>query len=62
MSNPRLNPVILLSPVETGYVAYDPVRDYLHELNPVAALLTELCDGNARSGGAVHAGRHAGRS
>jgi predicted TPR repeat methyltransferase len=46
MSNPRLNPVILLSPVETGYVAYDPVRDYLHELNPVAALLTELCDGN----------------
>jgi predicted TPR repeat methyltransferase len=46
MSNPRLNPVILLSPVETGYVAYDPVRDYLHQLNPVAALLTELCDGN----------------
>ena len=46
MANPRINPVILLSPVETGYVAYDPVLDRLHQLNPLAALLTELCDGN----------------
>src|ERR1700722_3221192 len=46
MANPRINPVILLSPVETGYVAYDPVLDRLHQLNPLAALLTELCDGS----------------
>ena len=46
MANLIINPVILLSPVEGGYVAYDPVLDRLHQLNPLAALLTELCDGN----------------
>jgi predicted TPR repeat methyltransferase len=46
MTNPRVNPAVLLSPVEDGYVAYDPVSDRLHQLNPVAALLTELCDGS----------------
>jgi predicted TPR repeat methyltransferase len=46
MPSPRINPVILLSPVEGGYVAYDPALDRLHQLNPVAALLTELCDGS----------------
>ena len=46
MSNPRVHPAVLLSPVEDGYVAYDPVQDRLHQLNPVAALLTELCDGS----------------
>jgi len=45
MLNPRINPVILLSPVQGGYVAYDPAHDRLHHLNPVAALLAELCDG-----------------
>ena len=45
MSNPRVHPAVLLSPVEDGYVAYDPAQDKLHQLNPVAALLTELCDG-----------------
>ncbi|HWF64754.1 MAG TPA: PqqD family peptide modification chaperone [Rhizomicrobium sp.] len=45
MANPTVNPVILLSPVEGGYVAYDPARDNLHQLNPIAALITELCDG-----------------
>jgi len=45
MANPTVNPVILLSPVEGGYVAYDPAQDHLHQLNPVAALITELCDG-----------------
>jgi predicted TPR repeat methyltransferase len=45
MANPTVNPVVLLSPVEGGYVAYDPVLDQLHQLNPVAALITELCDG-----------------
>ena len=46
MPNPRVNPAILLSPVEDGYVAYDPVADNLHQLNPMAALLTELSDGS----------------
>jgi len=46
MSNPTINPVVLLSPVENGYVAYDPVSDRLHHLNPVAALIAELCDGS----------------
>jgi predicted TPR repeat methyltransferase len=48
MIRPRISPGILLSPVEEGYVAYDPALDHLHQLNPVAALLMELCDG-ARS-------------
>lgn len=46
MANPTVNPVILLSPVEGGYVAYDPAQDNLHQLNPVAALIAELCDGS----------------
>jgi predicted TPR repeat methyltransferase len=46
MSNPTVNPAILISPVEDGYVAYDPVADQLHQLNPLAALITELCDGS----------------
>jgi predicted TPR repeat methyltransferase len=46
MPNPRINPVVLLSPVEEGYVAYDPALDQLHHLNPAAALLMELCDGS----------------
>jgi predicted TPR repeat methyltransferase len=45
MPNPLLNPAVLLSPIEGGYVAYDPLADRLHLLNPVAALLAELCDG-----------------
>jgi predicted TPR repeat methyltransferase len=45
MANPVINPAILISPVETGYVAYDPGSDKLHHLNPMAALLAELCDG-----------------
>jgi predicted TPR repeat methyltransferase len=46
MPNPRINPAVLLSPVEGGYVAYDPAQDRLHQLNPLAALLAELCDGS----------------
>ena len=46
MPNPRVSPVILISPAEQGYVAYNPVLDRLHQLNPTAALLVELCDGS----------------
>jgi predicted TPR repeat methyltransferase len=45
MHNPALNPVVRLSQVDNGYLAYDPAADRLHELNPVAALIVELCDG-----------------
>src|ERR1700688_207268 len=46
MHNPALNPAVRLSPVENGYLAYDTAADRLHELNPVAALIVELCDGS----------------
>jgi predicted TPR repeat methyltransferase len=51
-NNPLLHPAILIAPVEGGYVAYDPGTDKLHQLNPTAALIVELCDGS-RSGGDV---------
>jgi predicted TPR repeat methyltransferase len=40
-----LNPAVLLATTETGYLAYNTATDRLHELNPLAALLVELCDG-----------------
>ena len=45
MRKPILNPAVLLSPVEDGYVAYDPTTDQLHRLNPMAALIVELSNG-----------------
>ena len=45
MDRPTWNPNILVYPVEDGYAAYDPDSDHLHHLNPLAALLSELCDG-----------------
>jgi predicted TPR repeat methyltransferase len=45
MHRPSWNPNIMVAPVEDGYVAYDPASDKLHHLNPIAALLSELCDG-----------------
>jgi predicted TPR repeat methyltransferase len=43
--NPRLNPEIVLTTIESGYLAYDPTLDTVHELNSTAALIVELCDG-----------------
>lgn len=43
---PRLSPTVVLCPVETGYLAYETGAGRLHELNPTAALVVELCDGN----------------
>lgn len=45
MRKPIVNPVVLISPVEDGYVAYDPSSDQLHRLNPLASLIVELCNG-----------------
>ena len=50
MSNPTIAPNVLLSPVDEGYVAYDPAGDILHQLNPMAALIAELCDGSRTTG------------
>ena len=49
MDNPRLNPgsVTILSPRRKRlYIAYNAALDRLHELNLVAALIIELCNGN----------------
>ena len=50
MRNPLVNPAVLMAPVEDGYVAYDPASDKLHQLNPTAALIAELCDGSRSAG------------
>lgn len=46
MQNPALNSAIQLIPTENGYAAFDPTTDRLHELNPMASLIIELCDGS----------------
>jgi predicted TPR repeat methyltransferase len=46
MDYPVINPDVGVSPVESGYLAYDSVRDYLHEVNAMGALIAELCDGS----------------
>ncbi len=33
-------------PADEGYVVYEHVNDCVHYLNPVAALIYELCDGD----------------
>ncbi|MDA0207524.1 MAG: hypothetical protein O3A53_19435 [Acidobacteria bacterium] len=45
MSCPAINPELLLAPSEEGYVAYDPLLDRIYRLNPIGALIAELCDG-----------------
>src|ERR1700693_3889908 len=45
MQNPALNSAIRLIQTENGYAAYEPTTDKLHELNPTASLIVELCDG-----------------
>ncbi len=45
MENPALNSAIQLIQTENGYAAYDCITDKLHELNPTASLIVELCDG-----------------
>ena len=42
MANPVINPDAGLSPVEGGYIAYDPVRDRVHEMNALGALLAVI--------------------
>jgi predicted TPR repeat methyltransferase len=46
MSRLSINPTVILSPLIEGYIAYDTASNRLHELNPAAALLVELCNGS----------------
>ena len=46
MHKPWMNPSLLVSPVADGYSVFDPEQNRMHELNPAAALLLELCDGH----------------
>ncbi len=41
----KLGPSILIAPASAGYLAFDVAQERLHELNPLASLLAELCDG-----------------
>ena len=50
MVKARLNPNVLLSGVAEGVVAYDSSTDQLHNLNAVAALILEFCDGRRSVG------------
>jgi predicted TPR repeat methyltransferase len=43
--HPAVAPDVLLTPVAEGYVAYSTATDRLYRLNPVAALIAELCNG-----------------
>lgn len=45
MKRIAVNPGVLLSPVDDGYVAFDAASEQFFELNAVAALIVELCDG-----------------
>ena len=47
---PQRAPAIELREVVDGFVAYDPVRDRIHFLNPTAAFVLESCDGEIRAG------------
>lgn len=38
-----------VSPVEDGYVVYQPARDRIHYLNKTAALVFDLCNGEVKA-------------
>ena len=41
----RTAPGVEINQLEDGYVVYDPTKDRVHYLNPTAALILELCNG-----------------
>ena len=43
MTRYSVNPDVLICPTEDRYLALDVVGEKLHELNPVASLIVELC-------------------
>lgn len=47
MTNPTRTTGIELDEVAGGFIVYDPKHDRVHYLNHTAALVLELCTGNA---------------
>lgn len=43
--NPKRAEGLEIIPADEGYVIYEEQNDRVHYLNPVAALIYELCDG-----------------
>ena len=50
MTKPHVNPAIRFFADDAGYFAYNSETDSLHELNAVASLIFELCDGSRTMG------------
>lgn len=48
-ARPRQAEAVEVSPVEDGFIVYDPVRDRVHHLNQTAAVVFELCTGEIDS-------------
>jgi predicted TPR repeat methyltransferase len=46
MSGLYRSPTLVIAPVDDGYLGYEPRSGRLQHLNPTAALLLELCDGD----------------
>ncbi len=44
-TRPRLSPSVVLAPSEKGYLAFETKSERLHQLNPMASLIVDLCDG-----------------
>jgi len=50
LTRPHVNPAIRFFADGAGYLAYNSETDSLHELNAVASLIFELCDGSRTMG------------
>jgi hypothetical protein len=46
---PRRQEGVEISEVTDGFLVYQPERDRVHYLNPIAALILEICDGSMRA-------------
>jgi hypothetical protein len=46
---PRRQKGVEVSEVTDGFLIYQPERDRVHYLNPIAALILEICDGSMRA-------------
>lgn len=49
MNRPCLSASVVMCPDERGYLAYDARGGRLHQLNAIASLIVELCDGRRSS-------------
>ena len=54
MERPTRAPEVEINEVTDGFVVYDPVRDRVHYLNHIAALVLEFCTGGNTEDEIVH--------